>query len=137
MSAARAVAAAMDPVMSAAGFAEAQFGQVGWAPEREVGMTFCAAFSDFRCRFPWLPQSADVTASCIDLTIDLDAAGRIGRLDLEGWSVEQTLRDIGRVHDSVHAGAVIGTDAFQAIPALLRAVDALFRPVTDDAMPTS
>lgn len=121
---------ALDPVLVLAGFAAGQ----GVGPDDDlgapVGITYCAGHDAFSDRFPWMPQANEyerAERACIDLVIEVSAEGFVECIDLESFSVAETLLLTGRVDESRSVANFIGkqsTDVLAHLPGIL---DRLFR----------
>jgi hypothetical protein len=84
------VTSLIDPVVVPRGFASGQGdgGQV----------IFCAAFDDVADRFPHLPQADQQqrgVGACVDLVLTADDRMNLASVQLEGTSLEETLRQVG------------------------------------------
>ena len=113
---------ALDPVLVSVGFLAGQGddqqdagGQVIW----------CIRHEALTSRHPLLPQADtdDVPGRCDDLVIDVGADGTFDRLDLEGMSLADTLRQVGL---DAHAEAVSRVRA-RPVADGLRVLDAALR----------
>jgi hypothetical protein len=120
------VSEALDPVLVPAGFAAGQYGDEGVEPRAGRQVIFCAAHDKLSDRYPRLPQAnaqEREVGACIDLVIEVDRDDRISFVDLEGPSLEETLRDVGQVADAQAVAAVVGgalADGLPVIEAALR-----------------
>jgi hypothetical protein len=113
----RLVRDSLDRVLVPAGF---QGGQSGDDGEGNVQVVFCASHDEFSRRFPRLPQANRQAqgGTCVDLVIDVWSDGTLGRLDLEGTSVDETLRDAGMVAESEAVAPLVGRPAAEALPTI-------------------
>lgn len=127
MKTAGAVEAILDPLLTSRGFAAGQDG--GNAGEKSAQIIWCAAYDEFQARYPWLPQATGQdefrSYACVDLTVTLNL-GKIVSVDLEGWSVEETFRMIGRPLEAQQASSVIGVSADAGAQQLGRVLESLF-----------
>jgi hypothetical protein len=83
------VRAALDPVLVPRGFASGQ----GDGPQ----VIFCAPYDLLADRHPRLPQVGEQqrgVGACLDLVVTDDDAGPV-TFRLEGWSLADTLREVG------------------------------------------
>jgi hypothetical protein len=112
---------ALDPLLVRAGF---QRGQGGGGT-----VIHCASYADLRERFPRLPQARgqDEHAyfACVDLTWKLDADRLVG-VDLEGLSLEATLRQVGRDADADAVAEQLDAPVAAALPVLAGVLSRLF-----------
>lgn len=122
-SAAQDLADALNPLLERAGFAQAQY---SFGVDGSIGLTFCAAYVEFRQRFPELPQANDSHSTCIDLMINLDADSHVRRFQLESVSVEETLRQTDHADNAVSAASTIGDTSAEALARLSQALTCLF-----------
>ena len=83
------VRAALDPVLVPRGFASGQ----GDGPQ----VIFCASYDVLADRHPRLPQIGEQqggVGACLDLVVTDEDSGHVS-FRLEGWSLGDTLRDVG------------------------------------------
>lgn len=122
----RSMSAALDPVLGAAGFAAGQGGG--------DQVIFCAAHDELSDRYPSLPQSDKQSrgmGGCIDLVVHGDE-GRFRSADLEGVSLDTTLRLMGE-HEEADAVARQGGGSLdEVLPVLTRALIRLFGAPASD-----
>lgn len=87
------VRAALDPVLVPAGFLAGQ----GDDEQHAGQVIWCIGHDALTNRYPLLPQADmdDVPGRCDDLVVDIGADGTVDRLDLEGTSLADTLRQVG------------------------------------------
>jgi hypothetical protein len=107
-----------------AGFAGGQHGGDGRAQ-----VIFCATHDEFSDRHPFLPQANDQDrglGACIDLVIDVSAEGNVGFVDLERFSLEETLRHVGRPEDADRVAKVVGLAVADALPVMGAVLRRLF-----------
>ncbi len=121
----RLVSLALDPVLVPAGF---QGGQCGDDSEGDVQVIFCAGHDEFSRRYPRLPQANphEQGGTCVDLVLDVWADGTLGRLHLEGFSVEETLLHAGMPADSEAVSQVVGLPVAESLPVIEAALRRLF-----------
>ena len=121
----RLVTISLDPVLVPAGF---QAGQGGDGSEGDVQIIFCAPHDEFSRRYPRLPQAIrpEEGVTCVDLVLDVWADGTLGRLDLEGTSIEETLLRAGMVADSAAVARVLGRPMVESLPVIEAALRRLF-----------
>lgn len=121
----RLVRLSLDPVLVPLGF---QGGQCGRDSEGNFEVIFCAPYDEFGRRFPQLPQAnrPEEGGTCVDLVMDVLADGTLGRLDLEGTSVEVTLLRAGMTADSEAVSRAVGRSAAESLPVIEAALRRLF-----------
>lgn len=121
----RLVSLSLDPVLVPAGFLSAQYGEDGAGNGQVI---FCAAHDEFSRRHPLLPQAnaQQQVGTCVDLVIDVQADGTLGRLDLEGVSVAQTLHHAGLGTDGEEVAGLDGRPIAEGLPVLAAALTRLF-----------
>lgn len=115
----------LDPVLVPAG---CQGGQCGGDSEGNVQVIFCARHDEFSRRYSRLPQAnqQEQGGTCVDLVVDVWADGALGRLDLEGTSVEETLLHAGMVADSEAVSQMGGRSMSESLPVIEAALRRLF-----------
>ena len=114
------VSDALDPILTPVGFAPGQYGG------RQI--IFCCASDAFHERFPELPQATTQPPGpglCFDLVIDGDDHDRLTRIDLEGLSLERTLRLLGHGDDADATSAALGRPIGDALGVLIPVLRAL------------
>ncbi len=122
----RVVSAALDPVLVPAGFARGQYGEGGNDRLGVAQIIFCAGHDELSGRYPRLPQANEQergVGACIDLVIEVSDAGTIAFLDLEGTSLENTLRTVGLEADADAVARIEGhafTETLLILEAALR-----------------
>lgn len=128
----RVVSAALDPVLMPAGFAAGQYGEGGEGGEdRSTGsqVIFCAAHDEISDLHSWLPQAnsqkRDVGA-CVDLVVEINNQSRVEFIHLEGLSLEETLRHVGRAADADALARVDGQALDDALPVVTSVLKRLF-----------
>ena len=121
----RLVSSALDPALVPAGFQGGQYGDVRGG---DLQITICAADDTFSRRHAGLPQAGQQQrhGTCVDLTVECWADGTLGRLDLEGTSVEQTLRHAGLVADADSVARMIKSSVVESIPVIEATMRRLF-----------
>jgi hypothetical protein len=120
----RVIGAALDPVLVPAGFAAGQHGH----SDGSGSVIFCAGYDEFSDRYPTLPQANGQSrgmGACVDLTIDYDANGLV-EIDLEGISVPDTLREVGRPGDADAADQAVNQPVDAALASLASVLTRLF-----------
>lgn len=121
----RLVSLALDPVLMPAGFQGGQYGDDGAG---DLQIIFCAPHDEFSLRHGHLPpanqQQPDGT--CVDLVVDIWADGTLGRLDLEGTSLAETLRGVGLLAHEDAVARVDGRLVAEGLPAIEAALRRLF-----------
>lgn len=128
----RVVSAALDPVLVPAGFAAGQYGDHGDGGEdRPTGsqVIFCAAHDELSDLHPWLPQADSQergVGACVDLVVDIDDQSRVEFIHLEGLSLEETLRRVGRPADADALARVDGQAVEDALPVVASVLKRLF-----------
>lgn len=129
----RLVGAALNPVLVPAGFQAGQYGEGGDDLDRDTQVIFCAAADKFSARYPTLPQADQQGAggACVDLVIEVQADGMLLRLDLEGTSIESTLRHVGLVTEAEDVSRVKGRPLDESIPVIEAALRRLFDATRD------
>ena len=125
----RLVSRALDPVLVPAGF---QGGQYGDDRGGDIQIIFCAAHDDFSRRHPQLPQANQQQrdGTCVDLVADIGSDGAVGRLDLEGTSVAETLRHVGLVEDGEAVARLTGCAVVDGLPVIEVALRRLFGQIS-------
>jgi len=135
------VAAALDPALAGTPFAP---GQPGVPPQgrvdpaatpwpREAGsVIWCAGYDELQRAHPGLPQAHEQddenhAYACVDLTLEFDRGGRLSETRLEGYSLADTLSEVGLVDDARRASELIGTPAEDACAALAGLLTDLLR----------
>jgi hypothetical protein len=117
----RVVSAALNPVLTPEGFAGGQYGE-GGADRREAAQIIvCAGHDEFSGRHPWLPQANDQergVGACVDLVIEISAVNTVEFIDLEGLSLEETLRRVGNAEDADRSAEAIGRPLAEVLPVL-------------------
>lgn len=118
------VRAALDPLLVPLGFAP---GQGGGGDDADI--IWCAAYTDFKRRFPTLPQATEQDDigehACVDLTARL-SLGRLSEVDLEAQPLMETLRAVGLLAESQQAELLLGSPAQDAAEDLRLLLVALF-----------
>jgi hypothetical protein len=128
----RVVSAALDPVLVPAGFAAGQYGDYGkGGDDRYTGsqIIFCAAHDEISDLHPWLPQANSQergVGACVDLVVDINDRSRVEFIDLEGLSLEETLRRVGRAADADALARVDGQAFDDALPVVTAVLTRLF-----------
>jgi hypothetical protein len=126
MAVAREVEAALNPVLTPAGFLEGARG-VDERNERG-GVLFCIGHDEFSDRYPWAPQ-ADAqkrgTGGCIDLMIETNT-DTIEFIDLEAIPLEETLRRAGNAEEANRTAELIGRPVADALPILAGILQRVF-----------
>ena len=124
MGSGRLVSLSLDPVLAPAGFLAGAYGDDGAGT---VQVLFCAAHDEFSRRHPRLPQAnaQEQIGTCVDLVIDVQADGTLGRLDLEGLSLAETLHRTGLVADGDEVAELDGRPMAEALPVLAAALKRL------------
>jgi hypothetical protein len=129
LAAGRAVSAALDPVLTAAGFAGGQYGEGGGDQPGPWQIIFCAGHDDLSDRHPWMPQAnaqRHAEGACIDLVVHTTLDDRFDWADLEGLTLDETLRRVGNDDDANAVRAVHLTRLDTALPVLAAALARLF-----------
>jgi hypothetical protein len=106
------VRAVFDPIVVPEGFASGQ----GDASQ----VIFCASLDQLAARLPRLPQVGLQPAgsgACVDLVVSADDEGRLASVQLEGISLEDTLRRVGLVGRAVDVGEALRADRGRALTA--------------------
>lgn len=121
----RLVALSLDPVLMPAGF---QRGQSGEDSDGNGQVIFCTGHDKFSLRHPRLPQAnqQEQGGTCVDLVVNVRADGTLGRLDLEGISIRETLLHVGMVAESEAVSQVGGHSLTQGLPVLEAVLSRLF-----------
>jgi hypothetical protein len=124
----RLLSAVLDPVLVPAGFQGGQYGEGGEDRDGDAQITFCAGHDEFSARHSRLPQAnqQEPGGTCVDLTVEVRADGTLARLDLEGTSIEKTLRHVGLVADSEAVAKVVGLSMNESLPIIEAALGRLF-----------
>lgn len=124
----RLISAALDPVLLAAGFQAPHYSDGGEDAQRGTQFIFCAAHDQFSARHPRLPQAdqQEPGGTCVDLIIDVRADGTLASFDLEGISIEETLRHVGLVTESRALATTRGRSLNEALPIVEAALRRLF-----------
>ena len=128
----RVVSAALDPVLMPAGFAAGQYGDhVEGDEDRPTGsqVIFCAGHDEISDLHPWLPQANSQergVGACVDLVVDINDQSRVEFIHLEGLSLEETLRRVGRAADADAVARVDGQAIDSALPVIASALKRLF-----------
>jgi hypothetical protein len=120
------VSAALDPVLTPAGFTAGQYGD-------DTQVIFCAGHDDLSDRFPWLPQANSQQrdeGACTDLMIDATDDGRFDAARFEELSLEETLRTVGHTDAAEDVRGLGGATLDRALPVLAATLTRLFTPVT-------
>lgn len=120
---------ALDPVLLAAGFAAGQ-GGTGVVDGKPVGITYCAGHDALSDRFPWLPQADEYPrgkGACTDLVIQVNGSGVVERVDFEGFTLGETLAQVGDTEDARTAAGLIGQNVGELIDVLPAILERLFR----------
>lgn len=122
----RLVRLALDPLLVSAGF---QAGQHGGDSEGDAQVIFCAAHDEFSLRHPRLPQAnqQQQRGTCVDLVVDVLADGTLGRLDLEGTSVTDTLLHAGLTADGEAVSLLNSRPMRDCLPIIEAALGRLLR----------
>ena len=130
----RLLADALDPILTARGFAAGQTGlhpdddfhdlsrfEGPW-PDQSGSIIWCAPNETFQQRYPSLPQAhgygLGVDYDCIDLTVTI-ASGNITEIDFEGLSLAETFSAVGRQEEARAADRLLGKSA-EAVSGPLR-----------------
>jgi len=85
---------------------------------------------EFSDRFPWMPQADEYERGgfyCIDLIVEANAGGVIELIDLESFSVAETLLLSGHIDASRAVAHFIGQDSAAVLEHLPGILDRLFR----------
>jgi hypothetical protein len=124
----RLVSAALDPVLIPAGFQAGQFGEGGEDREEDAQIIFCAEHDEFSARHSRLPQANQQQpgGTCVDLVVNVRADGTLAGLDLEGTSLEETLRRVGLATDGEAVAKVEGRALAESLPVIEGALRCLF-----------
>ena len=124
MEAHQSLQAALDPVLIDLGFAAGQGGG-----DDDADIIWCAAYSDFQRRFPWLPQAKEPDHvgryACVDLTVRM-SMGRVVDVDLEGYSLAETFIAVGRPCNAQQARHLLGSRGESGGIGLVALLAALF-----------
>ena len=126
------VSTVLDPVLVPAGFAAGQYGDYGEGGEdRPTGsqVIFCAAHDEISDLYPWLPQAnsqARGVGACMDLVVDINDQSSVEFIHLEGLSLEETLRLVGRAADADALARVDGQAIDDALPVVTSVLKRLF-----------
>lgn len=146
MDVSRLVADALDPVLTARGFAAGQTASPsddGHDPDQQGAthsgtVIWCAAWWEFQRSYPSLPQAyADGIGEdyqCVDLTVTT-SGGRIAQIDLEGHSLAESFSALGRHEDARAADLLAGTPAEAVGGPLRELLDRLFETAARTAGP--
>jgi len=140
----RLLADALDPVLTARGFAA---GQTGLPPEgdtRDLGsfngpwpdqsghIVWCAPYQEVQRRYSSLPQAngngIGVDYDCIDLTVTI-MSGNITDIDFEGISLAETFSAVGRHEEAQAAERLLGKSAEAVSGPLRKLLVMLLEPV--------
>jgi hypothetical protein len=116
------VCSELDPVLVAAGFLA---GQGGGDDDGSGQVIWCIGHDVLSSRYPLLPQANPDGAAgrCDDLVIDVGVGGTLDRLDFEGSSLAQTLRQVGLDADADAVSQLSGrpvADGSRVLGAALR-----------------
>jgi len=125
----RVVSALLDPVLVPAGFQGGQYGEGGEDRHEEVQIIFCAGHDELSDRYPRLPQANQQereVGACVDFVMEVGADGTITFLDLEGTSLQTTLRRVGLAADGEAVASVEGRALTRGLPVIEAALKGLF-----------
>ncbi|KAA1424112.1 hypothetical protein [Nocardioides antri] len=124
----RLVSAVLDPVLVPAGFQAGQYGEGGDDRDGDAQIIFCAGHEEFSIRHSRLPQAnqQEPGGTCVDLVVEVRADGTLAGLDLEGTSIEETLRHVGLTADSEAVAKVEGLSMTKGLPVIEAALRRLF-----------
>ncbi len=129
----RVVKDTLDPVLTPAGFREGQYGRGGDGSTGDAQVLYCGGHDGFSDRYPRLPQANQQApgGTCVDLVVEVGADGTLGRLDLEGIPVAETLRHVGLVAHGQAVAKLTGRSMTESLPVIAAALKRLFEETAE------
>lgn len=94
---------------------------------------WCSPWKDMQAHFPLLPNARQEPETeeernyyCDDLTVAWDRHGRLERLDLKGWGIDECFEALGDGGSATIARDLVGADAAAALTRLAGLLPRLF-----------